>query len=49
MTFSPSTLGLFAQLLDDVSVPAKAPNFDELAAIVGLAKRELAAATEESG
>jgi hypothetical protein len=46
MTFSDKTLELFQQLLDDVSIPAKAPNFEELCSIVGTAKRELADARD---
>lgn len=46
MTFSPSTLALFDTLIKQVQVPASAPNFDELAAQVSTAKKELAAASE---
>lgn len=42
--FSPSTLELFASLLSNVQLPAASDNFDELAAAISKAKRELAAA-----
>ena len=44
MSFSPSTLALFKQLLDQTSLQASAPDFDELAAVISVARKELAAA-----
>lgn len=41
MTFSPSTLALFQHLLDQLSIRANAPDFDELCAQVSLARYEL--------
>ena len=40
------TLNFLAELLSTVQVPASAANFDELAAQVGTARRELIAAIE---
>ena len=44
MTFSASTLNVFAELLGGYSLPANHPEFDRIAAAISLAKRELAAA-----
>jgi hypothetical protein len=44
MTFSPETLALFAQLLDNVQLNAAAPDFEQVALQVIAARRELAAA-----
>lgn len=45
---SPETLDLFDELLNGVSVPAAAPNFDDLCARVSKAKRELAEARADA-
>lgn len=42
--FSPSTLTLFKELLDQVSVSAAHPDFDEVVTRVAAARRELVAA-----
>lgn len=47
--FSPGTLGLFKQLLDQTQVSAAADDFEAMAAVVSLAKRELKAAMERGG
>jgi hypothetical protein len=47
MTFSRSTLMMFAELLGQVQLSAAADNFDELAANVSLARRELTEALKE--
>lgn len=44
ITFSPSTIHLFANLLGQVQIPAGADNFEAQAAVVTVARRELAAA-----
>lgn len=47
MQFSPPTLRLFRQLLDNVTLSGAAPDFEQLAGTVIVAKRELAAAEAE--
>lgn len=47
MTFSKSSLDVFAELLGGYSLPANHPDFDRVAVAIGLAKRELAAALVE--
>jgi hypothetical protein len=46
-TFSADTLNLFAKLIAEVTLNASADDFEEWAAIVITAKRELRAAQEE--
>lgn len=47
MTFSPSTLRLFAELLSQVNIPATHPQIVELATQVAAAKSELDAALKD--
>lgn len=44
MTFSKSTLELLYNLLMGSNIPASSPDFDEIAAHVSLARKELVAA-----
>jgi len=48
MTFSPETLGLFAQLLERFTLPSTHPQLAELAAMVVAARTELAEALASS-
>jgi hypothetical protein len=45
--FSPSTLNVFAELLNSYSLPANHPQFEQIAQAISLAKRELAQALAE--
>ena len=45
--FSSSTLALFVELLDGVQLPAKHPQFEQMAAQIVAAKKELAAALSQ--
>lgn len=47
MTFSPDVLNLFVTLLGQVTLNAGADDFDEVAATVSRAKKELASALAE--
>lgn len=44
--FSPTTLALFKQLLDQTSLSAAAPDFDALASAISIARRELSQVLE---
>ncbi len=44
--FSESTIDLFANLLNQVNVPANIPDFDAVCAQISLARKELQAAIE---
>lgn len=46
--FNAATLSLFAQLLDQLQLPAKNPDFEALAAQIVCAKRELAEAIADA-
>lgn len=46
--FSPTTLALFKQLLDQTSLSAAAPDFDALATAISIARRELNAVLEQT-
>lgn len=49
VAFSPPTLSLFAELLNNYSLPAGHQQFEELAAVIGQARRELAGAIQAAG
>ena len=44
---SPSTVAVLTELLGNVQLPVSHPQFEEVAAAWGLAKRELAALAQE--
>ncbi len=45
--FSVTTLGLFKSLLEQTNIPASADDFEEVTAVVIVARRELKAALAE--